>query len=432
MAIFNLWLNWAMGFGSLMIPNIVSVYAPAMWVPLVTFAVMGLMILYNQSNYQSRSAICPLIPAIAVRVLFISGVIMVVILLSYSKGIVEMFFDTSMLNYKIPFLTALIISPVVLANALWAHFCGKHYSTCRRCRIGSVERGFTAKIFAQETTYQRYLLIGISGLLTVCSWTYYLLLYVNVNLNVPDKFFLGWMPVIIYLGSVIYLATRYFTIWAYYYQNLEQDDHSSPQTMTLRYLVLSGDNILLTRSDDFSDVPDQASKFDTPAILIYDEHHEVNMQEARQIFTNMSLLPFSDFEIRFMYVSEDSTANHKTIHYIVTPREKGLLEEHPLFRGCKWYNLSQLERLLHNHELSPMLAVEIHRLYTVTMAWKTYDSEGRRLYKVKNYHPVFRLKGIMDWDVDFNSSRWLRVAELNEDKPFYRLRRLLRSRDTDE
>lgn len=74
-----------------------------------------------------------------------------------------------------------------------------------------------------------------------------------------------------------------------------------------------------------------------------------------------------------------------------------------------------------------MLASEIHRLHTITMAWKTYDAEGRRLYKVKNYHPIFRLDGICDWDVDFNSPKWLDVARLNEDKRFFRLRKLWRS-----
>ncbi len=66
------------------------------------------------------------------------------------------------------------------------------------------------------------------------------------------------------------------------------------------------------------------------------------------------------------------------------------------------------------------------------MAWKTYNADGRRLYKVKNYRPIFRIKGIQDWDVDFNSPRWLNVARFNEDKPFYRLRRLFnRSNDSE-
>lgn len=125
-----------------------------------------------------------------------------------------------------------------------------------------------------------------------------------------------------------------------------------------------------------------------------------------------------------MYVSHEASGDRNTFHYICCPTSAEVMDKSS-FKG-EWYNLSQLERLLHNHELSPMLAAEIHRLYTVTMAWKTYDADGHRLYKVKNYHPLFRLNGICDWDVDFNSPHWLNVARLNEDKPFFRLRRLAR------
>ena len=73
--------------------------------------------------------------------------------------------------------------------------------------------------------------------------------------------------------------------------------------------------------------------------------------------------------------------------------------------------------------LSPLLSTEINRLYTVAMMWKTYDREGRRLYRIKNYRPMFRINGIQDWDVDFNDPHWLYIARNNEDKPFFRLRK---------
>ena len=88
--------------------------------------------------------------------------------------------------------------------------------------------------------------------------------------------------------------------------------------------------------------------------------------------------------------------------------------------------MPELERLLNGDSLAPLMAAEIHRLYTVTMAWKTYDRLGRRLYKIKNYRPTFRLRDIQNWDVDFNDSQWLRVAVNNQDRPFYSLKRFWR------
>ncbi|MCM1163823.1 MAG: hypothetical protein NC339_06215 [Muribaculaceae bacterium] len=423
-AIFNLWLNWIVAFGALCIPNIVSVYTPAIVVPVITFLLTALLGLYNNSSLRSRSAVCPLIPAIALRSLVISGLIMVLILISYSHGIVDHFFESELLNRQIPFLTVLIISPVTFVNALWAHLSGSRYHACRDCMAilgNTAERGFIGKLFSQESRYQRYMLLGISAVLSLVSWGYYLTFYINVNINVPDKFFLGWIPVILYFLSIVYLATRYFTLWAYYYQAVENDSHNVASTTDLRFLIVSGDTIFLNRSDDFYDKPDMKG-FDTPAVLSLNYRSEMPLQKARTHFTDISQIPEDSYDLRFMYYSEDSTGSHNAYHFICCVGNPETISDESLFKG-RWYNLSELERLLHNHELSPMLAAEIHRLYTVTMAWKTYDITGRRLYKVKNYKPLFRLRGICDWDVDFNSAKWLNVANLNEDKPLFHLRR---------
>lgn len=71
-----------------------------------------------------------------------------------------------------------------------------------------------------------------------------------------------------------------------------------------------------------------------------------------------------------------------------------------------------------------MMFIEFNRLFKVAMAWKAYDINGCRKYRVKNYKPMFRLHGIIDWDVDFNNPRWLEVAHNNEDHFLFRFKRL--------
>lgn len=242
-AIFNLWLNWIVACGALVLPNLVSVYTPAITVPLVTFLLAGLLRVYNHTSLRSRSAVCPLLPTIAIRSLVMSGIIMIGILISYTRGIVDQFFETELLNRQIPFLTVLIISPVTLTNVVWAMLRGHRYEACRKCRVllgTETERGFIGSIFAQESRYQRSFLLAISAVLTLTSWAYYTSFYINVNINVPDKFFLGWVPVIFYLISIVYLATRYFTIWAYYYQTIESNDRVKGSSTIVRYLVKIG------------------------------------------------------------------------------------------------------------------------------------------------------------------------------------------------
>jgi hypothetical protein len=73
-----------------------------------------------------------------------------------------------------------------------------------------------------------------------------------------------------------------------------------------------------------------------------------------------------------------------------------------------------------------MLASEIKRIYTITMAWKTYTRDGKRLYSIKNYVPTFRLKDLKNWDVDYNDITWINIADNNEDKRFFVLKKLWR------
>ncbi len=394
-AILNLWLNWIVAVGALVIPVIMRVYLPELTIPAITFGVMGALILYDRFSLRGRWAVCPLLPSIAIWTLGISGILMIIISIIYSKGLINYISDAGLVNDHIPYLTILIVAPVLVGVILWSKFLGRRYSACQNCFItlgSESERGFLGKLFSQESKYQRNFLLAIAITEMILSWGYYIFFYINVNLNQPDKFFFGWIPVILYAISVFYLGARYFTIWAYYFQDVEGSEKRHGASTAVRYLIVSGDNLYLSRSEEFGDIPD-SSLIDTPASLVIDHRHQISAKEAESLFRDMSRLHTEKLD----------------------------------FRG-KWYNLAQVERLLHNHDLSHMLASEIHRIYTVSMAWKTYDYEGRRLYKVKNYRPLFRLNGICDWEVDFNSTHWMNVARFNEDKPFFRLRRLFRSR----
>jgi hypothetical protein len=58
------------------------------------------------------------------------------------------------------------------------------------------------------------------------------------------------------------------------------------------------------------------------------------------------------------------------------------------------------------------------------MAWKTYDRQGRKLYPIKHYRPTFRLRDLKRWTVDYDDLFWLTVATNNQDRPFFRVRKI--------
>lgn len=397
-----------------------------MFIPPVTLALAGALFIYNKTSMQSRTAVCPLIPTIAMRSLYISALIMVAISIIYVRGVISYFYDEESINMSIPFVTALIISPVTFAVTAWAMIRGRKYSACHSCAIAlgaTSERGVIGSLFSQESRYQRIFLLAISGMLSLLTWGYYTFFYINVNINVPDRFFFGWVPVILFLVSIFYLGSRCFTLWSYYYRNLEDADRQQGASTSLRFILISRNKIYLAPCKDSAEIPG-IDIYDTPATLSIEHTDRMPLEKAVSLFRDISKLNEPEgLSFRYMYTSHEASGDRNTFHFICEPTLPDNLKGSAI--NGNWLSLSQVERLLHNHELTPLLAAEIHRLYTVTMAWKTYDSRGRRLYKVKNYHPLFRLDGICDWDVDFDSPLWLNVARINEDKPLYRLRRFL-------
>lgn len=108
-------------------------------------------------------------------------------------------------------------------------------------------------------------------------------------------------------------------------------------------------------------------------------------------------------------------------HYIVFLDDSDKILES--FNGI-WLTLSELNDMINEGAVSISLASELSHIYTITMTWKTYDQSGRRRYEIKNYKPTFKLNDMPNWEVDYNDYNWLYVAEVNEDKPFYTLRRI--------
>lgn len=427
-AIFSLWLNWAIAVGMLAMPEFIGLFIPKTWLPLVTLGLMVLLLIYRISGKKYEAMSCDLVQSICLRALGYSAIIMLVIAIAYARGFVSIFYTEDVINLHIPYLTILILGPVASVLCGVAILKGDSSEVCRMCIIrygNSSERGFLGKIFRQESNFQVRLLLILSVALSVLSWSYYALFYVNVNINGTDAFIYNWVPVIFYALSIVYLGLRYFSLWGYYYNHMEMNPRGSEPGSTMRYIIICGDNVFLTRNEGFYDVPDN-NRFDTPASLRVSFADAVSKERAREVFGSISGISESDYDMRFMYKSSDVSGNNNIYHFICCLENRDVIRS-SRYEG-KWCSLSQLQRLLYNRELAPMLATEIHRLYTITMAWKTYDCEGRRLYKIKNYRPNFRLNGICEWDVDFNNSRWLEVARLNEDKPFYRFRKLFQRR----
>lgn len=416
-----LWRDWSVAMGAPVLVILLGLWLTPPWVAVSAFALELLLFLIVRN---ARTSLLPrggLSVFVMTRILFWSGVIMTVISILCTRGLLEQWFE--LVNHDMPFIPVLVLGPVTVAVSGWAMLRGHRFGFCADCmmRHGTpAERGFIGKIYCQEGRYQVRFMLGLGIVLTLVGWLYYTFCYINVNLNRPDKFFFVWLPLILYLCSLVYMAMRLFTIWSYYDQELAVNNMRRTDTSIVRYIILDRERIFLGESDD--KLNPMVRGYDTPATVTLSRRERVPLHEARGYFREMA--ETDRFSIRFMYRSVDAGGDCTVFHFIVTVDAETVLNERAL-KG-RWYTMPELERLLNNDLLAPMMSAEIHRLHTITMAWKTYDRRGRRLYKIKNYRPTFRLRNIQDWDVDFNDSHWLRVAANNQDKPFYSLKRFWR------
>ena len=187
---------------------------------------------------------------------------------------------------------------------------------------------------------------------------------------------------------------------------LSKDCHTST---IIRFLLISGDKILLVNSEYAVDTPVKITKkfIASPNDVMQDD-----------VFRNITGI--SGATIKFLYQSSDYRTVSNIFHYAAFVPEDSMSN----FKEEQWIDLEQLQMLIEVNVLSQQLLLEISRIYTTALAWKMYDKSGRRKYKIKHYKPTFRLSDMKNWDVDFNDPIWLYVSVVNEDKPFYFIRSL--------
>lgn len=423
--IFKLWLNWLLVSGSLAVLVVVSLWIPPVIMPLVAFAFQGGFAIYIRINKKQRLHLCLVLPFLATRIMFWTGLAMLIVNLLYSRWMIEKIFDEGSINTEIPFITVLILSIVTLVVTLYALLKKSNLGYCERCKIrnGSPgERGFLGNLFSQEGKYQIALLLRLSLIVALGTWIYYFIEYVNVNLNRPDRYVFFWAPIAITVFSIIYITLRYISLWKYYSVNLQKRAENQGRYTLLRYLVIYEDKICIrppVTNPDITYTPEK-KRYDTPANLFIPYRERMGLHEATTMFDNLSGLQGT--EVRFMYSNETGNVDGNIFHYFsfINKEQKEKIESS--FPNLRFMTIIEIQKLLNKNKLENLLAAEIVRLYTIVMTWKMYTPEGKRKWKYKNYRPSFRLQDLKNWDVDFNNNQWLEVARLNQGSRFFRIR----------
>lgn len=413
----GLWNNWAIAFGAIALVTFFSLFISKVILPAIIFVLAYVMMAKLKSDSgNSKMGACNLIVWATAIILFWSGLIMVIINIIHAEWFFGGRFVVEPFNPQHPYVASLIIFPTALAVSIYFLARGHSLKICQNChaRFGYYHQSSSvATLYFREARYQLRLMLMLSLLLSIVDWGYYYFFYINVNFNSPDKFYFIIMPIAVYLISLVYMSLRYMSmsddlVARYSSKNMK------PMMTLVRFLVLSGDRILLSEQSD--------GLIDTPVKKTMTRREEISLDEARHEFADMS--GTKDFDLKFLYSESGYVNGTNVIHFAAFLPDAA--ESHDLRVRGQWNTIDQLDRQLKAHRLTPLLMSELHRIYNITMAWKTYDRDGRRLYPIKNYHPTFRLRDFKKWDVDYTDLHWLDIASNNEDRPLFRLRRFWR------
>lgn len=409
---------WAVCFGSITVVAFAGWFVPHFWLPILSFS-MILAVTWSGNRFMSTGHInCALMMHYTIYALLAATLVMMVINYVYDKDIVVSWLrlagDKSHTTVNLPYITSCIIYPAAAISYLVAIFRRSRTQYCRHCheRAGfTVREALEHGQFISETKRALYLCFWLCVVMTAIEIIYFLAFYDDTNINTSDTYFFFICPVIVYVLSIVSLAMR-FQNRKFEISVVADVGHPGNQCTHVRFMVVRKDRILLHQVLEGDGT---LQLWDTPATDEMPLAESVSDVEATSIFSKISGI--SAFRVRHLF--DTSTTDSNAFHFAAFVDDDVQSTD---LEG-EWLNLFEIDTMLKTGLIARPFAYEIHRVYTMTMAWKTYDREGNRLYPIKNYKPTFRLSDFKDWDVDYTDMVWRLVAENNADRPFFRLRK---------
>lgn len=412
-AIRTLWRNWAVAFGCPALVTLASTEIPPIWLPLLCLILaFVLMQQYRRRIYANNGHTrCSRVGWLTAIAMIATAVVMTVINFVYSPKILPLIVAE---NPRLPFISAMIVYPLMCAVSIYGLRVGKRCHCCQKCQLNHGfygDESSVKKLYLDESQYQLKMILGLSAVISLVDLAYFCVFYINVNLSLSDRFFFIIAPVSIYLISLLFMMRRYFTMYAAaHYLDRKSNGLAGSQYTLVRFLLFAGDSLLLRRMPD--------GMWDTPVQEIVPHTTSPGDKQIDRLISE-ALGP-GKFDWKYIFTNDGYINGANVMHYAVF-----LPDDYAALPDTEACTISTIQRLLRQQALSPYIANELYRIHTVTMAWKTYDRDGRRLYPIKNYRPTFRFSDMRNWTVDYNDALWLRIASNNQDRPLWKIRRLV-------
>ena len=429
--LYRFWKNLSIGLLSLIAMLAISRILPFYASPIVAFLCSALLytLIYNNRISSDGNCVIVLYSLLYCVINYTIATVMLSVLEIWN--IVSLPDEFLFLND--PYIPSLLFCPICFVTLIVLYIRRNSLSFCQSCKLkagGLYERGRNGQIFRYESFYQIKNLIYLFGSLSVLIWSYYQFVFIKLALNSRDWYVFTWLSIIAFIIDEIYFIYRYYNLYLDLKENDEIITEEELQDMTaktyLRYYVICDNKIFL---DPHTITPQQTYKevLDTPFIT----KRAVNGIPLPEVLSIIQRLTgVKDGELRFFYGRKSpDLKNHSLLRYFYFL--DGKPEDYPeLPLDGEWVDFDDVKRM-YTHtpgKFSPRAISDLSRLATIILTEKIFTEDGKRKSKIKSYSPTFNLRDVRASQLDFQDDKWVRISMFNSDTPFYKIKKLFKTK----
>lgn len=423
--LYKIWKNLTIGFLTVVGMITITKLLPYFLSPVVSLICAAALYTYIYDTKAKNNTSCLLVPFGMLYALVGFSFVTIIMNVFYAWGFRDL--PKEFIFFTNPFIPSLIIDPVCFITFLILSTRRKHLYLCHKCRMrngDSMERGSLGQLFNQESHLQLKNLTVLFGCLSVVIWTYYLIFYINININNRDDYVFSWLTILCCLVDLVYFMARYYNLYLDLKENNEIITPEELRDMTaktyLRYYVVC-DNSMYIDAHSIDPVAPYKEVIDTP-FFTKRSMNGIPIDEVKRTIKKMTGV---DGELRFFYGRKSNDLyNHSILRYFYFI--DGKPSDHPVLNTeGEWMDFEKIKFLYSNNpgKLAEITVADTTRLATIILTEKTFDDQGYRKSKIKFYTPSFNLIDVRNSNLDFQDDKWINISLFNSDTSFYRLKR---------
>jgi len=426
--LYKLWKNLTVGMLTVIAIMTVSKLVPYYMLPVVSLVAAAILYTYVFDSKAKRDLSCMIVPYGMMYSLVLYSIISILLNVLYVCGFKTI--PQEFVFFTNPYVLSLLLNPICFVTFSFMLMRRNRLYICVECRMhnsDAFDGGALHGVFKHEAHVQLRNLSAMFGILSCLVWVYYLVYYVDININARDLYIFVWLTIICFVLDEIYFIMRYYNLYLDLKENNEIITPDEIQDMTaktyLRFYVICGNSVYVDAHAIDPKAP-YREIIDTP-FFTKRTVNGISVDEIKRIIKKMT---GHEGELRFFFGRKSLDMNNHSILRYFYFLDGDVEDYKDMNTDGEWMDYEKIKYLYSNNpgRLAGISVSDTTRLATIILTEKIFDENGYRKSKIKFYNPTFNLIDVRKSNLDFQDDKWIRISYFNSDTPFYSLKRKFR------